>query len=137
MLLAKPSLNSDREWAVQHWWDRRALSILNSWATAETAQEDPKNLEPGQVCHPTTAEWSMRKLALMNERLQADQSCGRGQVTCFCLPTTHFMPSGCACHMPWQRGAYPSSFCPTCSLCQRCGRHPCFNSFMLVSWVLR
>lgn len=120
-------VDETRKLAVLEFMKPGATETLRDWAEQE-CHENFGAMEPGAVCQFFSDLWSLSKMVLLSVRAQQEPP----STSCFCLPETHFMPSGCihfpaaACDMaafgvlPLRESKLPNQYCRHCSKCLRC-----------------
>lgn len=129
LLLSGSTVSLTRQWAVEHWKDPQAYSILQAWATEILRQEEQpgamsyKVFQPGETyCH-FTVTWCLAKLMHCHWCVNSwpkDHSTG----DCYCLTATSFMPAGCTHRQSCsQNQKFPQSFCDKRSKCLRCNKY--------------
>ena len=128
-LFSNDFVDGSRKLAVLEFMKPGAKETLRDWAEQEY-HENCGAMGPGAMCQFFSDLWSLSKLVLLSERAQQEPH----RPSCFCLPETHFMPSGCphcpaaggACDMaalgvlPLRDRKLPNQYCRHCSKCLRC-----------------
>ena len=125
-------VNEGRRCAVLNFMGPGAPQTLRDWAEQE-CHENFGAMLPGEICQFSSDLWSLCKMLVLSERAQKEPL----SPSCFCLPATHFMPSGCT-HLPAASGGasdmassgmlpvrdskLPNRYCRECSRCIRCSK---------------
>lgn len=145
-----------RKQAVKEWDKPESFQVLNQWALQELLLQEEtthpdanaaviyKYMEPGVVCDSQGVMYALRKLVLLNQRLNSlARPSPFEKRSCFCLPATHFMPNGCKHHkaspvtvrqpgqepgqVPADHDKFITYFCEECTTCMRCHKYHGWN----------
>ena len=157
LMAAVPSSSQAQasQW-YSHGMATNAFQVLNQWALQELLLQEEtthpdanaaviyKYMEPGVVCDSQGVMYALRKLVLLNQRLNSlARPSPFEKRSCFCLPATHFMPNGCKHHkaspvtvrqpgqepgqVPADHDKFITYFCEECTTCMRCHKYHGWN----------